>query len=194
MKAKILNRKLHRWAAIATALPVIIVIVTGIILQVKKEFDWIQPPTQLGASIELVLSFNQILEIVSKIPDVGLSSWDDINRLDVRPGKGILKVRGNNDWEVQIDSKTGDVLQVAVRRSDFIESIHDGSYFHESFKLWVFLPSALILAAMWGTGIYLFLLPYILKRHQRKTKWNAAAHIGETGAEYSGADKRRLEF
>lgn len=171
MKAKIVNRKVHRWAAIATALPVIIVIVTGIILQVKKEFDWIQPPTQHGSTSELVLSFDQILDVVSKVPEVDLTSWDDINRLDVRPGKGIIKVRGNNDWEVQLDSKTGDVLQVAVRRSDFIESIHDGSFFHESFKLWVFLPTAVILAAMWGTGIYLFLLPYMLKAKQRKSHW-----------------------
>ena len=148
MKAKILNRKVHRWAAVLTAVPVIIVIVTGIILQVKKEFDWIQPPTQHGIGTEPVLSFEQILNVVSEVPDIGLTSWDDINRLDVRPKKGIIKVRGNNDWEVQIDSKTGDVLQVAVRRSDFIESIHDGSFFHESFKLWVFLPSALILTAM----------------------------------------------
>ena len=175
MKAKILNRKVHRWAAVLTAVPVIIVLVTGVILQVKKEFDWIQPPTQRGTSTEPVLSFEQILSVVSEVPDIGLTSWDDINRLDVRPKKGIIKVRGNNDWEVQIDSKTGDVLQVAVRRSDFIESIHDGSFFHENFKLWVFLPSALILTAMWGTGIYLFLLPYMLRRHQRKTKWNAAA-------------------
>jgi len=29
MKAKILNRKLHRWAAIVTALPVVIVIISG---------------------------------------------------------------------------------------------------------------------------------------------------------------------
>lgn len=180
MKAKILNRKVHRWAAIITALPVVIVIVTGIILQVKKEFDWIQPPGQRGESKELMLSFDQVLNIVSQIPNVDLNSWDDINRLDVRPKNGLIKVRGNNDWEVQLDSKTGDVLQIAMRRSDFIESIHDGSFFHENFKLWVFLPSAVILALMWGTGIYLFLLPYILRNHQNKKKWNAAAHRSET--------------
>ncbi len=181
MKAKILNRKLHRWAAIATALPVVIVIVTGIILQVKKEFDWIQPPTQSGSVSELALSFDQILDAVSKVPGVGLTSWDDINRLDVRPGKGIIKVRGNNDWEVQLDSKTGEVLQVAVRQSDLIESIHDDSFFHENFKLWVFLPSAIVLAGIWGTGIYLFLLPYILKKLQRKTKWKRSTHVEGQG-------------
>ena len=177
MKAKILNRKLHRWAAIVTALPIVIVIISGIILQVKKEFDWIQPPTQRGTDNVPFLSFDQILDAVRDVPDAGLTSWEDIDRLDVRPGKGIIKVRGNNDREIQLDAATGKVLQVAVRRSDIIESIHDGSFFHESFKLWIFLPSAVILAVMWGTGIYLFLLPYMLRRHRRNEMWNRKARL-----------------
>ena len=40
-------------------------------------------------------------------------------------------------YEVQIDTETAEILQVAVRRSDLIESIHDGSYFNDHFKLWV---------------------------------------------------------
>jgi hypothetical protein len=100
---------------------------------------------------------------------VNLQSWKDVNRLDVRPGKGIVKVRGNNNMEVQLDSKTGEILQIAVRRSDLIESIHDGSFFHSGFKLWIFLPSALLLAGIWGTGPYLFLLPYSIRRRNRRT-------------------------
>jgi len=161
MNAKRLNRKVHRWAGIITALPVIIILITGIFLLLKKDVGWIQPPSQKGSSKELKLSFDQVLEIVSKVPDVNLQSWNDINRLDVRPKKGLIKVRGNNDWEVQIDSKTGEVLQVAERRSDFIESIHDGSFFHEYVKLGVFLPVAILLVSIWGTGLYMFLLPYM---------------------------------
>jgi len=161
MNAKRLNRKVHRWAGIITALPVIIILITGIFLLLKKDVAWIQPPSQKGSSKELKLSFDQVLEIVSKVPDVNLQNWNDINRLDVRPKKGLIKVRGNNDWEVQIDSKTGEVLQVAERRSDFIESIHDGSFFHEYVKLGVFLPVAILLVSIWGTGLYMFLLPYM---------------------------------
>ena len=161
MNAKRLNRKVHRWAGIITALPVIIILITGIFLLLKKDVGWIQPPSQKGSSKELKLSFDQVLEIVSKVPDVNLQNWNDINRLDVRPKKGLIKVRGNNDWEVQIDSKTGEVLQVAERRSDFIESIHDGSFFHEYVKLGVFLPVAILLVSIWGTGLYMFLLPYM---------------------------------
>lgn len=161
MSARKLNRTVHRWAGIVTAIPIIIILVTGIFLLLKKDVAWIQPPSLKGSSKELKLSFDQILDIVSKVPNVNLKSWKDINRLDVRPKKGLIKVRGNNDWEVQLDSNTGKVLQVAERRSDFIESIHDGSYFHDSVKLGVFLPVAVLLVAIWGTGLYLFLLPYM---------------------------------
>ena len=50
MKPAKLNRLFHRWGAIIVALPVLVVIVTGIILQLKKEFVWIQPATQKGSS------------------------------------------------------------------------------------------------------------------------------------------------
>jgi len=168
MKAKILNRKLHRWAAIAIALPVFVVIISGIILLLKKELDWVQPPTMKGAGTEPALSFDQILDIAKTVPEAGIKDWQDIDRLDVRPGKGVVKVRAKNRWEIQIDTTNGEILQVALRRSDLIESIHDGSFFHESVKLWVFLPSAVVLAGIWGTGLYLFLFPYINSRNRKK--------------------------
>ena len=108
------------------------------------------------------------------VPQAEIASWDDIDRLDVRPSKGMVKVRGKNRWEIQIDAQTGEVLQVAFRRSDLIESIHDGTYFHDSFKLWVFLPAGLILAALSITGLYLFCLPYLAKRRQRRKKLAAS--------------------
>ncbi len=164
MSVRKLNRTIHRWAGVITAIPVIIILVTGIFLLLKKDVAWIQPPSQKGSSKELKLSFDQILEVVSNVPNINLKSWNDINRLDVRPKKGLIKVRGNNDWEVQLDSKTGEVLQVAERRSDFIEGIHDGSYFHENVKLGIFLPATLLLVAIWMTGLYLFILPYMRRK------------------------------
>lgn len=173
MQAKIWNRKLHRWSAIIIAVPVIIVIVTGIILQVKKEVHWVQPPTQKvkSATGQPQLSYESLISVVSQIDGVDLKTWDDIDRLDVRPGKGVIKVRGKNRWEVQLNAATGEVLHIAYRRSDLIESIHDGTWFHDSFKLWVFLPVATILAFMWGTGLYLWTFPYLLRaKNKRKSK------------------------
>lgn len=169
MKPAKLNRVLHRWGSIAVALPVLIVIVTGLILLLKKDVSWIQPPTIRGESKELTLGFDRILEISQTVPEAGIKTWNDIDRLDVRPSKGMLKVRARNRWEIQIDAKSGDVLQVAYRRSDLIESLHDGSFFHDKLKLWLFLPSALVLLALWITGIYLFFQPHLLRRKRRKT-------------------------
>jgi uncharacterized iron-regulated membrane protein len=170
MKLSKLNRDIHRWGSILTALPVLVVIVTGVILQLKKDVAWVQPPSAKGSGAELNLGFAQILDAAKSAPEASIESWDDIDRLDVRPSKGIVKVRAKNRWEVQVDLGTGDVLQTAYRRSDLIESIHDGSFFHELAKLWIFLPSAVVLLVLWVTGVYLFFLPYAVKWKRRAAK------------------------
>ena len=164
-----LNRVIHRWGSIVIALPISLVIGTGILLQVKKQFAWIQPTTQRSDRTELTLSFDQILQYASEVSQAEIQRWDDVDRLDVRPGKGMLKVRAKNRWEIQMDSATGEILQVAYRRSDLIESLHDGSFFHDHIKLWLFLPSGLILLVLWLTGLYLFFLPHWIKwKRQRR--------------------------
>lgn len=169
MKFHLLNRKVHYWASIIVALPILFIIVTGILLQVKKQSAWIQPPEQRGVSKEATLSFPEILEISKSVPEAEIKTWSDINRIDVRPSRGILKVTAKNNWEIQIDTQTGAVLQVAYRRSDIIESLHDGSWFTDAVKYWIFLPSGVALLLLWLTGVYLFILPYWV-RWRRKAK------------------------
>lgn len=161
------NRLVHRWATLAVTLPLLIILVTGVLLLWKKEVHWVQPPTQRGTTSELAIGFDRVLEIARTVDEAEITSWDDVDRLDVRPSKGVIKVRANNRWEVQIDSSTGEVLHTAYRRSDLIESIHDGSFFHDSVKLWVFFPSSLALFAMLVTGVWMFILPYRSKRKRR---------------------------
>ena len=163
-----LNRVVHRWGSLLVALPVLVVIISGLLLLLKKEVSWIQPPTAKGSTQELALGFDEVLEICKTVPEAKIGSWDDVDRLDVRPSKGMLKVRAANSWEIQIDTMTGEVLQVAYRRSDLIETLHDGSFFHDQVKLFVFLPSAVILLVLWITGIYLFALPYLVREKRRK--------------------------
>jgi len=150
------NRVIHRWATVWVAVPLLIVIITGLLLMMKKNFTWIQPASMRGTGNTPSVSFEQILKTVSAVEQADIDTWDDIDRLDVRPSKGIVKVRAESGWEIQVDAKTGDVLQVAYRRSDLIESLHDGSFFGDHVKNWIFLPSGLVLFAMLLTGIYLF--------------------------------------
>lgn len=161
-------RRIHYWVSLGVLVVAPVVIGTGILLQLKKESAWIQPPTQRGTGAVPSISFEAILEAARSVPEAGIDGWDDVDRLDVRPDKGVVKVRGVNRREVQVDAATGEVLQVAVRRSDLIESIHDGSFFHERARLWVFLPSAVGLLLLWATGAYLFVRPFLARRRRRE--------------------------
>ena len=165
------TRKTHYWGAFAISIPIIIIIGTGILLQLKKDVNWIQPPSTEGQiQNSPTISFDEILSAAMTVDEAGFKSWEDIDRLDVRLEKGIVKVRGKNRWEVQVDTKSGKVLQFAYRRSDLIESLHDGSWFHDKAKLWIFLPAGIILFSMWITGVYMVILPYTVKWKRKKMK------------------------
>lgn len=162
------NRWIHHWATLIVAVPVMIMITTGVLLLLKKDIEWIQPASERGRGQVPVVSFETVLKAVQAVPQARISGWEDVDRLDVRPSKGIVKVRAENRWEIQLDAATAQVLKVAYRRSDLIESIHDGSFFHEHAKLWVFLPAAIVLAVMWVTGLYLFALPHLARARKRR--------------------------
>ena len=86
----------------------------------------------------------------------------------MRIDKGIVKVKTKSRWEIQIDTDNAKILSEAYRRSDVIENLHDGSWFSDGVKKWVFLPSGLILLVLWLTGVYLVLFPYFRKWQKGK--------------------------
>ena len=155
-----------------------LIIGAGLLLQLKKEIDWVQPPTIRGsAPADLpAQSMDSLFMAARSAKELELANWSDLSRVDFKPDKGVVKFVAANNWEAQIDASTGEVLQVSFRRSDIIESLHDGSFFANWVKLYVFFPSALILLVLWATGIYLFFLPYV-------KKWRKAAKVTKTASQ-----------
>ena len=74
---RVFMRKSHRWGAILIALPFLLVIVTGILLQLKKEWSWVQPPTKKGTGKMPKVSFDAILEAASRSRKDG-GVWVDV--------------------------------------------------------------------------------------------------------------------
>jgi uncharacterized iron-regulated membrane protein len=167
MRTQKVFRRLHYWGAAIAGIPVVVILCTGILLQLKKNLEWVQPIEMRGTTGTPGVSFDQLLAIAQGIPAAEVRTWDDIPRIEGRPQKGLIKLVSTNNHEIQVDLTTGAVLHAAHRRSDVIESIHDGSFFHDLAKLWLFLPAGLILLGLWCTGLYLFLLPFISRRKQR---------------------------
>lgn len=167
MSFKKTNRTIHKWASIIIAIPLLISLVTGVLLLVKKEFSVIQPPTMKGQASVPTINFDNILLAAQSVEQAEIGSWEDVDRLDVRPGKGLVKIRSNNSIEIQIDAVSGKVLHVAKRNSDFIESIHDGTFFEKNANLWLMLPTAIIAIVLLITGVILFFLPYMRNKKRR---------------------------
>ncbi len=138
------NRNLHRWTAIIISLPFVVVIFTGIFLQVRKPIDWIQPPTLTGsAQYEPTVKLEHLLAQVKTVPEMEVDGWEDIKLLDLRPEKDIVKVRNHRHLETQIDVATGEILQVAQRRNDVVVFWHEGSAIGG--RPWIFLPVGMVL-------------------------------------------------
>lgn len=165
----VLNRKAHHWASFAATVPLLIIIATGLLLQAKKHWTWVQPAEHRGTGTVPAVSFDRVLDSVNSVPELAGTGWDDIDRLDVRPGRGVAKVTLRNGWEVQVDLGTGRVLQTAYRRSDVIESIHDGSFFLGNWtKLGLFLPAAIVLLFLWLSGVWMVWVQFVGKRRRKK--------------------------
>jgi uncharacterized iron-regulated membrane protein len=94
----------------------------------------------------------------------GISS-EGIDRLDIRPKKGIAKILFNKGyWEVQLNCETGQVLSVKKRYSDLIEQIHDGSILGDTFKLASMNLLGISIIIMIITGFWLWFGPRRIKK------------------------------
>ncbi|HET9370813.1 MAG TPA: PepSY domain-containing protein [Vicinamibacterales bacterium] len=181
MHFNVLNRKVHYWTSAIIAVPLAVIIATGIMLQLKKHWTFVQPPEIRGVKADPTLSLPDLLERVKTVPDMNVRGWEDVSRIDIRPDRGLAKVTLANSWEVQVDLSTGEVLQTAYRRSDLIESIHDGSFFAGDFtKLGLFLPAGIALLLLWIGGMWMWWVPIGNRRRVRRAK--AAAKTAPAGS------------
>ena len=126
-------RKIHRTAGITLFVFFLIIAITGILLGWKKNSNgFILPKSEVGESTDISqwmnisdlqdIAFKTLRDSVDK--DINL----DLQRIDLRPEKGMLKfVFDNHYCGIQLDGLNGRVLAITKRRSDFFENIHDGS-------------------------------------------------------------------
>jgi len=165
-------RKFHRYTGLLLAILLLISAGTGILLSLKKDVDIIQPPTQKGVSKDLS-TWKSVAELSTLATTAFYTAHPDqkgnnIDRLDVRPSKGIAKVlfeEGN--WEVQIDGTSGEIKSIAKRYSDWIESLHDGSIISDGFKLMSMNVLGFGVFILIGSGVWLWYGPKLVREMRR---------------------------
>ena len=159
----------HKWTGVILGIIFLQLAVTGFLLLTKKNYDWIQPPMQNGTAGE-VKDFITLQEVFARVfarnhPD--FKSFDDIDRVDFRPGARVHKVRSKHNYsELQIDAVTGEVLSDDWRASDLIEKLHDGRFYAAWLHDYLMPLVAIGLAFLVLSGLYMWLFP-ILRKHLR---------------------------
>ncbi len=165
-------RSYHKYVGLGIGLILLISALTGIFLAWKKDIDLLQPPTQKGEASELTawLPLQQLADSAQ------LAMWHyhpegkdlAIDRMDVRPAKGVIKVLFEKGWwEVQVDGSTGRVLSIARRHSDWIEKVHDGSIVSDGFKLLSMNVLGIGCLVMIATGLWLWYGPKVYRQMRR---------------------------
>ena len=171
MKFTKLNRTVHNWLSIFVALPLLLVIVSGMFLLLKKDVQWIQPLSVRGVSAQIPqISHSDMLRAVNSVEQTAGLKWTDFDRIDYKVDKGMLKFITHDQWEVQVDTTTGEILSSKARRSDFFEKLHDGTYFGDWMKYYVLIPSAIFLFTLWMSGLYMFIYPYFKRAANKRNK------------------------
>lgn len=126
-------RKVHRVAGAALFVFFFIVAITGLLLGWKKDSrGLILSKSYQGKSTDPNdwLPIQKLQENALKIAREKISAEisPQIDRIDVRPDKGMVKFLFAQDyWGIQLDCTTGELLHIERRRADLIENIHDGT-------------------------------------------------------------------
>jgi uncharacterized iron-regulated membrane protein len=164
-------RKLHNISGLTLAGFIFIIAVSGILLGWKKNsFDYLLPKTQTGTTGDLSLWLP--LDSLHSIAVKTLAAFSpelspEVDRIDIRENSGVVKFDFKNHYYgIQLDGATGKALDISLRRSDFIEDLHDGSYLDKIFStqgeiLKIIYTSIMGLAMILFTitGIYIYSIP-----------------------------------
>lgn len=172
-----LTRKVHKVAGICLFVFIIAIGVTGLLLGWKKNSNgYLLAETSKGTNTDSNswITLDSIQKIAvnyyAKKSGQGKAAVD---RMDVRPEKGIIKVSFVGGYDgIQIDLSTGRVLTEEKRRADFIENLHDGSWFDMTFG-WDSGVFKLVYTTVMGLSLVVFSLSgfwlwYGPKRMRRK--------------------------
>jgi len=183
-QAKILRsfRKIHRYSAISLLVFFFIMALSGLLLGWKKHSgELLQAKTYTGTSSELNewLSIDSLNTIATMtlLDSISPALSFDLDRIDIRKEKGAVKfIYKNHYWGIQLDGVTGKVMRISRRRSDFIESLHDGSLLdsylgtNDIIKLLYSTIMGLALTTFTVTGFWLWYGPKRMKHLSRKHK------------------------
>lgn len=169
------TRSLHKKIGIILMVLVLLISISGLLLGIKDEIG-LKPPTESVNQIDPNhwISIKKIDSIGRVYAQKQLQLDSQIDRIDIRPSKGIAKILYKKHFtELQIDIQTGAIVSVSTRADHFIERLHDGSivdfYFTDSNTSKIIYTTLISLGLLFMSisGYLLWRNPIKIKRKKR---------------------------
>lgn len=150
---------IHLWGGVVTALAVTVIAVTGILLNHKRGLGLMPDVPGPGGGLAGALPLAELAGAASDaLPAAASGSL--VDRMDVRPDDGLVKVRFDDPevTEVTVALADGRILHVGPRKDVFMEKLHSGEILGDG---WILLSDAAAvgLLVLLATGFWLWLLP-----------------------------------
>lgn len=142
-------RKWHGWIGLIVSLPLALITLTGIVLQLRNQFEWIQPKSvnsEMSKEMPL-LTFEAAMK---------LSGDEKVDQVIYRPEKRNLAIRLKNGEELQVHPQTGEVLKRSMRRTNFLIDLHQGTWLGSFGQYFIHFVTGLGLAILIVTGIWIY--------------------------------------
>ncbi len=169
MRAFRLLWSMHRWVGVSIGVAMLVTATTGFLLLKKKDWEWMQPPVTVGQPGPIA-TLKPLQDVYAAVFALGLPEFRveaDIARLDFRPLQGVHKlVSRHHQLEVQVCATTLRVSEPRRRMSDWIEQIHDGSWFGEIAHVAIAPIAAAGLLFLSLSGYFMWLWPKLRARQR----------------------------
>lgn len=149
----------HLWLGVLLSGLLILLSITGILLNHKRPFG-LMPDVEHEATgtLDEAMPIAELVRLAGAAAPAADAAG--VDRLDVRPRDGMMKVRFRDDvvTEVTINLVDGSILNVGERNDVFLEKLHTGEIFGDN---WVLLSdfAAVVLVVLVISGYWLWLFP-----------------------------------
>jgi uncharacterized iron-regulated membrane protein len=150
----------HLWVGVVFTVALLSISITGILLNHKRELGLMPDVNNTSTSLftnALPLAELAIRARAAAGPVIGNT---EVDRMDVRPDKGLVKVRFSDpaSTEVTLDIFSGKSLHVGRRGDVFLEKLHSGETFGSNGIL-LSDAAAIALTILLLSGYWLWLVP-----------------------------------
>lgn len=168
---------LHLWLGVVSTVALIAIAITGVLLNHKRGLG-LMPEVEhepSGALQEAIAVERMAHAALVAAPPAARGKWTDgdpvdvslIDRMDVRPRSGLVKVRLRDraSTEMTVDINSGRVLHVGRRGDVFLEKLHSGEIFGGLPFVIISDIAAIALILTLVTGYWLWLVPKLSRDH-----------------------------